>query len=285
MIKRIISLFILFSLLIPSAGCTLQPADTKQEYTITVTTEGGMVFSEIPVTIYKGADKKDLVWRGETSVDGKASFSAAASDEYVAIIEGLPEGYGIKEYYPIDAYETVIAPEILLEEKEELLGISYDLGDIIHDFAVSGADGKEYRLSELLKTKKAVVLNFWYLNCQPCRMEFPYLEEAYQQYNGKIEVLALNPVDGTDTSVSAFADEMKLSFPMGVCDPVWESVMDIAAYPTTVVIDRYGMIAMIHKGYITETQTFTDIFEYFTSDGYVQSTVKNINDISRKEGE
>ncbi len=285
MIKRIIISILVLSMLILSAGCKTQPADNRQDYTITVATEGGMYFSDIAVTVYKGNAMTDLVWRGETSDDGRMTFNAVQSDEYVAVIEGLPDGYDIREYYSVDSYETVITPEILLEEKEELSGIIYDLGDIIHDFAVKGADGTEYRLSELLETKKAVVLNFWYLNCQPCRMEFPYLEEAYQQYNDNIEVLALNPVDGTDTTVSAFADEMELSFPMAACDPTWESIFELDAYPTTVVVDRYGMISMIHKGYITETETFTDIFEYFTSDEYVQSAVKNISDISQKEGE
>lgn len=285
MIKKIINLFLVFSLLLCAAGCSQQSADAKQNYTITVTTEGGMNFSDIPVTVYNADDRTDLVWRGKTSEDGRVSFSANSSVKYVAVLEGLPNGYDVQEFYPVAEYETVITPEILLEEKEELTGISYGLGDVICDFAVSSADGAEYKLSELLRSKKAVVLNFWYLNCQPCRMEFPYLEEAYQQYNDKIEVLALNPVDGTDTTVAAFAKEMNLSFPMGACDYAWESAMGIGAYPTTVIIDRYGMVSMIHKGYITETETFTDIFEYFTSDDYVQSTVKNTSDISQKEGE
>lgn len=284
MIKQIVISILVFSMLILSAGCSMQPADNKQDYTITVTTAGGMCLSDIVVTVYNGTDMTDLVWRGETSDEGTISFSALQSDEYIAVIEGLPDGYVTQESYPVDTCETVITPEILLEEKEELSGTSYDLGDIIHDFEVTGTDGTEYRLSELLEAKKAVVLNFWYLNCQPCRMEFPYLEEAYQQYNDDIEVLALNPVDGTDTTVAAFAKEMSLSFPMAACDPMWEGVMELDAYPTTVVIDRYGMISMIHKGYITETETFSDIFEYFTSDDYVQSTVKNISDISQKEG-
>ena len=284
MTKRIINLFLVFSLLICLAGCS-QPADIKQDYKITVISEGGMPFSDVSVTVYEGTDKTELVWRADTSNDGVVEFSAPQSSDYIAVVEAIPVGYDIKEYYSVTSNDTVITPEILLEEKEDLTGISYDLGNIIHDFTARDSNGNEYKLSELLKTKKAVILNFWYLNCQPCRMEFPYLEEAYQQYGDKIEVLALNPVDGTDTKLSAFADEMNLSFPMVACDPIWERLMDLTAYPTTIVIDRYGMIAMIHKGYITETQTFTDIFEYFTSDGYVQSTVKNINDISQKEGE
>ncbi|MBR6514158.1 MAG: redoxin domain-containing protein [Clostridia bacterium] len=284
MIKRIINLFLVFSLLFGVAGCTLQSA-SEREYKITVITEGGMPFSSVPVIVYSGTDKNDLVWRAETDSQGSITFTAKVSDDYIAVVEDIPQGYDNKEYYSVESYETVITPEILLEEKVDLTGISYDLGDIIHDFTVCDAEGNEHKLSDILKDKKMVMLNFWYLNCMPCKMEFPYLEEAYQQYNDKLEVIALNPVDGTNATVSAFADEMGLSFPMSVCDPIWESAMQLSAYPTTVIIDRYGMIGMIHKGYITETDTFNDIFEYFTSDGYVQSTVKNISDISQKEGE
>ena len=244
-----------------------------------------MPFKDVSVTIYKGTDRSDLVWRSETDSYGAVEFTAPESADYTAVLEDLPLGYDNKEHYPVEAYETVITPEILLEEREDITGVSYDLGDIIHDFSVSDSDGNEYKLSELLKTKKAVMLNFWYLNCQPCKMEFPYLEEAYQQYSDKIEVLALNPVDGTAATVSAFATEQKLTFPMGPCDPEWEQCFSLSAYPTTVIIDRYGSIAMIHKGYITQTEIFTDIFEYFTSDGYVQSVVKNIDEITQKEGE
>ncbi len=285
MTKRILNLLLVFSMLVCFAGCSSQPADIKQDYKITVISQGGMPFKNVPVTIYKGTDKTDLVWRADTNDNGVVEFTAPQSSDYIAIVEGIPDGYDNKEYYPIEEYDTVITPEILLEEREDLTGVSYDLGDIIHDFTVRDSDGNEYKLTELLKTKKAVMLNFWYLNCQPCKMEFPYLEEAYQQYSDKIEVLALNPVDGTDTTVSAFAKEQQLTFPMGPCDPEWEGIFSLSAYPTTVIIDRYGSIAMIHKGYITQTETFTDIFEYFTSDGYVQSVVKNIDEISQKEGE
>ncbi len=95
----------------------------------------------------------------------------------------------------------------------------------------------------------------------------------------KIEVLALNPIDGTDDSISSFAEDNNLTFPMAASDISWEGCMELTAYPTTVVIDRYGMIAMIHKGYITETEVFSNVFEYFTSDEYVQTTVRNISDI------
>ena len=137
----------------------------------------------------------------------------------------------------------------------------------------------EIRVSELLEEKKAVVLNFWYLNCNPCRMEFPYLKEAYAEYKDEIEVIAVNPYDGTTETVADYQKELALDFPMAAIDYEWQEVMNITAYPMTVVIDRYGTIAFIHKAAITETETFTTIFEYFTADDYKQTTIRNVEDI------
>ena len=110
-------------------------------------------------------------------------------------------------------------------------------------------------------------------------MEFPYLQNAYEEFSDEIEVLALNPVDGTNEKINDFANQLELTIPMAVADIAWEKCMKLSAYPTTVVIDRYGMISMIHKGCITEEGVFEKIFEYYASDDYKQTTVRNISEI------
>ena len=69
-----------------------------------------------------------------------------------------------------------------LVDDEDLTNRIYELGDVVHDFEVTATNGTTYKLSELLKEKKAVILNFWFLNCGPCKMEFPFLEQAYEDY-------------------------------------------------------------------------------------------------------
>jgi len=160
-------------------------------------------------------------------------------------------------------------------------------GDMMCDFSVVAGDGDvtsstpttEYTLSELLKTKKAVVLNFWFENCGPCRAEFPYLQNAYKEYADDIEVLAINPYDGTPDSVLIYAANLGLTFPVMKGEGYWASSMNLSAYPTTVVIDRYGMIAMVHRGAVTEVGVFEKVFAFFTADDYVQQTVRNISEL------
>lgn len=166
-----------------------------------------------------------------------------------------------------------------LLSEDELDGVTFKRGDVFADMSVTTPDGTTYKISELLKEKKAVVINFWYLNCGPCKTEFPYMQEAYEKYKDDIEILALNPYDGTDETVKEFQQQTGLTFPMAVCDAKWEQYMGLTAYPTTVVIDRYGIVSFKHTGMITETEEFNKLFEFFTADDYEQTVIRNISDI------
>ena len=220
------------------------------------------------------------LWAGYTEKDGSFAFEAYESDGLTALLSELPEGYTANESYTLTPGANDISVKSSLLEESSLSGVRYKIGNMAHDFTVTAYDGESYKLSELLETKKAVVLNFWFMNCDPCRMEFPYLWQAYEEFSDDIAVLAMNPLDGTDETIASYATENSLGFPMAAVDPEWQSAVNITAYPTTVIIDRYGMVSLIHTGSITEKETFVKLFEYYTSDDYVQSAVRNVSDIT-----
>lgn len=270
--------FLLCLVIFSFAGCTSGDGEMTG-YTVCLKTEGGMPIEEIEIRVYKDSKLSDLVWASRTAEDGNVTFSAPKSEKYVAVLGDLPKGYESQKSYSVKNEYTVITPKIVMQKAENIAEFNCGLGDIIPDFSITDYNGKTYQISKLLKEKKAVVLNFWYLNCQPCKMEFPFLEQAYKEYKDDIEVLAINPLDGSDSEISEFANENKLSFPMAVGEQGFENCFKLNAYPTTVIIDRYGNIAMMHKGSITDKETFTKIFGYFVSDSYQQTTVRNISDI------
>ena len=72
---------------------------------------------------------------------------------------------------------------------------------------------------------------------------------------------------------------------MASCDYQWEKSMGITGYPTTVVIDRYGTVAFIHTGMMTETEEFSKVFAYFTSEDYEQTLIESLDDIVIEETE
>lgn len=260
-------------------GCGGNGGGADKGYDIEVKTEGGMPLEDIRVKVFKDKKLDDMVWAAETDDEGKISFEAESSSKYVAVLEEIPNGYRVEKYYALKDESTSLLLKADMKADAKLSDATYALGDIIGDHKITAADGKTYQISEILKSKKAVVLNFWFLNCQPCKMEFPYLETAYKQYKEDIEVIAVNPLDGTDSTVSEFADSLQLTFPVAAGESEWGSSMRLSAYPTTVVIDRFGMIAMMHRGAVIEDGVFEKIFEYFAADDYSQSIIKNISDI------
>lgn len=281
------ALLILLSCL--SAGCRKQPEvqptepaavqGTPSVYTVELCSDSGYPLEGVGVYVYTDATQQELVWFARTDAEGKITFRDVTCEGYIAIFDGVSSDYIVEESYPLTGEHTKVVVAAQMQSSVDLSTITRKLGDVMFDFTITSSDGVEYTLSELLKEKDAVVLNFWYLNCAPCRQEFPYLQEAYEEYSDKIEVLAMNPVDGTDEKIAVFKKELGLTFPMATCEPEWASAMQLTAYPTTVIIDRYGVISLIHAGSITASKVFTDAFAYFTAEDYVQGTVENIEDL------
>lgn len=290
-LRRILAFCLVFCMSISMFACRKQePEPTAQtspdgNYTVTVSTEKGMPLAGIGVYIYTDKSLADLVWFAKTDDAGQISFSDTSSGSYVAVLKDVPTGYVVEEYYSITGADTQIRLPMELVDEDALAGIQVKLGDAMFDFTVTACDGTEYKLSELLEQKEAVVLNFWYVECSPCKAEFPSLQEAYEKYSDKIEILALNPVNADDEAIAAFQKELGLTFPMAQCSSSWESAMQLTGYPTTVVIDRYGVISFMHMGSVTDSETFEDIFAFFTAEDYEQTVVKDLEEIESEDDE
>ena len=252
------------------------------DYTIEITSQTGAPLEEIGVYVYTDSTMSELVWFAKTDAEGKLSFSDIPSDNFVAVLSGVPAGYLVEEYYPLTGELTQIKLEAGLMEVD-LSQATFKLGDLMLDFSVTGPDGTVYKFSELLKQKDAVILNFWYLQCDPCKSEFPGMQSAYEQYSDKVALLAMNPVNQDNSEIEQFRKDNGYTFPMMACDPNWEKAMQITAYPTTVVIDRYGYICLIHWGTMEE-ESFEAAMDYFTAEDYEHTTFQNIEDLEDAAG-
>ena len=282
-----LSLFLALALLL--CGCTTpdetvsdaSDANSSEErvaYTLEVLTEGGMPLAGVRVEVYSDNTGNSRLFARETDENGKLTFEALRSVELTAALSNLPAGLQTEQRFAITE-TTQIVLKASFEDGSDLSAFTMKLGSIARDCTVTATDGTEYRFSELLQTKKAIVLNFWFIGCGPCRAEFPHLQSAYDAYSEDVEVLAINPYDGTNASVAAYASEMGLTFPMIAGDAAWQSCMRLTAYPTTVVIDRYGMICMLFQGSITEEGVFERIFEHFSQNDYQQQIFRNPIDL------
>lgn len=166
-----------------------------------------------------------------------------------------------------------------LVSNADLSSSSYKLGDYMGDYSITDINGNTHTFSEILKSKKAIVLNFWFINCGPCQMEFPYLQKAADAYREDVAVIAINPVDNKAEKITKYAKQNELTLPLAVGEPAWINAFNLKGFPTTVVIDCYGKVAFTHTAAITEDGVFEKIFEFFTADDYKQTVINNIDDI------
>lgn len=160
---------------------------------------------------------------------------------------------------------------VALAEEETTV---YQLGDAIQDFTVTTYDGETVTLSEVLKEKEAVLINIWATWCGPCQMEFPYMEEAYEQYKDKVEVIALScePTDNAEV-LAAFVDERGLTFKVGQETAGLTKAFQVNGIPTSVVVDRFGTICFVESGSMPDTESFTRLFDMFVGDDYAESKI------------
>ncbi len=287
--KQSICLSVLLVLALLLSACTTSdgtdssaPAESSAperiSYTVEVLTEGGMPLEGVRVDIYADRTLASRLRAAETDENGKIVFEAERSDSYTAVLSTLPDGFAVMDHYMVTE-TTKIVLEASMQDGNDLSGAVMKLGDTVRDCTVTATDGTVFKFSELLETKKAIVLNFWYIGCAPCKMEFPYLQKAYEAYDDDVIVLAIDPLDGTNESISAYASELRLTFPMAKGDASWVQYARVGAYPTTVVIDRYGMICMMHSGSVTQEGVFEQIFAHFSADDYKQQTFRNLSDL------
>ncbi len=107
---------------------------------------------------------------------------------------------------------------------------------------------------------EVVVLNFWYGDCPPCRVEAPDLEQLNQDFAGEgVTFLGVNVQDEAPRSL-AFAEEFGITYP-SVLDAATNSVqlafaaqqqVSPNAIPTTLVIDKQGRVAARISGLVRE---------------------------------
>ena len=122
------------------------------------------------------------------------------------------------------------------EEKSGPVGV----GQEVSDFKLTDANGKDWKLSDLLKSgpKGPAVLFFYCTTCGPCRLEEADFEKFYRTWKDKAEVRAIVGSRGEKAAAAtAFNLKKGLSFPC-VYDKTGKAAASFSARTTlTLVID------------------------------------------------
>ncbi len=120
--------------------------------------------------------------------------------------------------------------------------------DSAPDFTLKSLDGANLRLDEY--RGQVVLINFWASWCGPCRQEMPVLDQLHKRYEDTgFAVLGVN-VEGTEAPARQLLSKVPVSFPVLIdAGQKVSETYHLQAMPSTVVVDRDGVVRYVHQGY------------------------------------
>lgn len=115
------------------------------------------------------------------------------------------------------------------------------------DIRFTGTDDREIKLSDL--QGKVVFINFWATWCPPCIAEMPSVNALYEQFKNNPQIVFLTvDADAKPDKAQQFLDKNNYSLPLYTIASTIPSGVYSGTLPTTVIIDKKGIVAFKHEG-------------------------------------
>lgn len=161
--------------------------------------------------------------------------------------------------YTIDPYvdsenklKVVVLRASTEEEKLEMEEIkakmgepSEHIGTDAKPFNVTDINGNKYSL-ETLKGK-VIVLNFWFVECRPCVMEMPDLNEIVENYKDK-DVIFLGFAINDKSAIESFLEKKEFKYNIVPDSRDVINSYGINSFPTHIIIDKNSKITFSVSG-------------------------------------
>ena len=138
------------------------------------------------------------------------------------------------------------AGEALAGRDISSLPTKIEVGKQLPTFSFPTIDEKEHSIEEFIG--KPLILNFWGINCPPCREEFPEFVKFYKKYKGEgLEIITLN-VDSSLDEQRKFLEHQEMPWVVGSDDSEMFRKWNYRFIPTSILVDPNGTIVDEHVG-------------------------------------
>jgi peroxiredoxin len=119
-----------------------------------------------------------------------------------------------------------------------------DLGFIVKDMHGTDVKLSDYR-------GRPLIVNFWFVDCPPCRKEVPAFVDLVKKYGDKgFTILGLSVQDSPE-AMRAFAKEFNVNYPLFEAagrDDITAAYRATFAYPVSWFVRADGTVALKHLG-------------------------------------
>ena len=124
-----------------------------------------------------------------------------------------------------------------------------EVGRRAPSFTLTALDGGSYGVDGGSRDK-VLLINFWASWCDPCKLEAPDLVKLYKNYREHLDIYAVNVTYlDSEEDAKSFAEQYGFRFPV-LLDPDNKvtKLYRVIGYPTTVLVDKKGVIRQIVLG-------------------------------------
>lgn len=120
-----------------------------------------------------------------------------------------------------------------------------DRGVPAPEFDLNSIRGYSYKMSN--SNQKVRLLVFSSINCAPCQLATPKLNELQIEYP-EVEIIAIYPLDDK-LSLEKYINKHKVVYPIIASNKDFAEKYNISGYPTFYIIDQNGIIKYSQAGY------------------------------------
>lgn len=193
-------------------------------------------------SVVKGEDGKiyaydewKLMW-----FSGKYSVKSSNTNDN----KGKPEFL----LYKLTTEQTQAMLASMPKPKESL---AFPAGKKFDGFKVTDLNGNQFNLEEA--KGKIIVLNFWFINCPPCKIEIPFLNEMIDSYKNTKDIIFLAIALDDSVRLQEFLKNNPYKYSIIENGRLISNQYSINSYPTHVVIDKGGKVKFSTYGLAANT--------------------------------
>ncbi|MFA6084153.1 TlpA family protein disulfide reductase [Mucilaginibacter sp.] len=167
--------------------------------------------------------------------------------------------YVLKTENPQDTNSTFKLVRLTTEQREGMLSRMtppnesgfFTNGQKIETFKAWDIDNNKFDLKAL--EGKVVVLNFWFINCPPCRKEIPELNELVAKYASNPDVVFIAIALDDKADIKKFIKTSPYNYHLVPIGSKYADRYGVNLFPTNVVLDKTGAVKFNSSGLTMNT--------------------------------